>query len=61
MPLSAAQQLNLADVQVTPWVMTIYTLPCIVGIVLTLYYRQPLLMTGNIFVLIFIVSRQGDA
>ena len=58
-PLSAAQQLNLADGQVTAWVMTIYTLPCAVGMVLTLYFRQPLLLTGNIFVLIFIVSLQG--
>jgi benzoate membrane transport protein len=58
-PLSAAQQLRLADGQVTAWVMTIYTLPCVLGMALTLYFRQPLLLTGNIFVLIFIVSLQG--
>jgi benzoate membrane transport protein len=58
-PLSAAGQLNLADGQVTAWVMTIYTVPCVLGIVLTLHFRQPLLLTGNIFVLIFIVSLQG--
>ncbi|WP_458114067.1 hypothetical protein [Arthrobacter sp. R1-13] len=39
--------------------MTIYTLPCLVGLVLCLRFRQPLLLTGNIFVLIFIVSLQG--
>ena len=58
-PLSAAEQLNLSDGQITAWVMTIYTLPCVLGMVLTLYFRQPLLLTGNIFVLIFIVSLQG--
>ena len=58
-PLSAAGQLSLADGQVTAWVMTIYTVPCVLGIVLTLHFRQPLLLTGNIFVLIFIVSLQG--
>ncbi|WP_426225872.1 benzoate/H(+) symporter BenE family transporter [Pseudarthrobacter sp. DSP2-3-2b1] len=58
-PLSAAEQLNLPDGQVTAWVMTIYTLPCAAGLVLTLYHRQPLFLTGNIFVLIFIASLQG--
>jgi benzoate membrane transport protein len=58
-PLSAAGQLKLADGQVTAWVMTIYTVPCILGMFLTLIYKQPLLLTGNIFVLIFIVSLQG--
>lgn len=58
-PLSGTEQLNLADGQVTAWIMTIYTFPCVLGIVLTLYFRQPLLLTGNIFVLIFIVSLQG--
>lgn len=58
-PLSAVEQLDLTGGQVTAWVMTIYTVPCAVGIVLALYYRQPLLLTGNIFVLIFIVSLQG--
>jgi predicted benzoate:H+ symporter BenE len=58
-PLSAAEQLNLADGHVTARVMAIYTLPCAVGMVLTLSFRQPLLLTGNIFVLIFIVSLQG--
>ena len=58
-PLSAAQQLNLAGGQLTAWVMAIYTFPCVLGMILSLHYRQPLLLTGNIFVLIFIVSLQG--
>ena len=58
-PLSAAQQLNLAGGQLTAWVMAIYTFPCVLGMVLSLSFRQPLLLTGNIFVLIFIVSLQG--
>jgi benzoate membrane transport protein len=58
-PLSAAQKLNLVDGQMTAWIMAVYTLPCLVGLVLTLRFRQPLLLTGNIFILIFIVSLQG--
>lgn len=58
-PLSAAGQLNLAAGQVTAWVISIYTIPCVLGVVLSLYFRLPLLLTGNIFVLIFIVSLQG--
>lgn len=58
-PLSGAQQLDLSRGQLTAWVMTIYTLPCLLGLVLCLRFRQPLLLTGNIFVLIFIVSLQG--
>ncbi len=58
-PLSAAGQLNLAGGQVTAWVISIYTIPCVLGVILSLYFRQPLLLTGNIFVLIFVVSLQG--
>lgn len=58
-PLSAAGQLNLAGGQMTAWVISIYTIPCLLGLLLSLYFRQPLLLTGNIFVLIFVVSLQG--
>lgn len=58
-PLSAAQQLGLPRPQLTAWIMAIYTLPCFLGLVLAYRFRQPLLLTGNIFVLIFIVSLQG--
>jgi benzoate membrane transport protein len=58
-PLSGAQQLDLSGGQLAAWVMTIYTLPCLLGLVLCLRFKQPLLLTGNIFVLIFIVSLQG--
>lgn len=58
-PLSAAQQLGLPRPQLTAWILAIYSLPCAAGFVLALHFRQPLLLTGNIFVLIFIVSLQG--
>lgn len=58
-PLSASGKLGLADGQMTAWLMSIYTLPSVVGIVMTLLLKQPLALTGNIFILIFIVSLQG--
>lgn len=58
-PLSASGKLGLADGQMTAWLMSIYTFPSVVGIVVTLLLKQPLALTGNIFVLIFIVSLQG--
>jgi benzoate membrane transport protein len=58
-PLSAAHQLGLPRAQLTAWIMAIYTLPGFVGLLLAYRFRQPLLLTGNIFVLIFIVSLQG--
>jgi benzoate membrane transport protein len=58
-PLAAAEQLALPRPQITAWIVAIYGLPSVLGLVLALRYRQPLLLTGNIFVLIFIVSLNG--
>ncbi|MCW2134430.1 benzoate/H(+) symporter BenE family transporter [Arthrobacter sp. VKM Ac-2550] len=58
-PLAAAEQLDLPRPQITAWIVAIYELPSVLGLVLALRYRQPLLLTGNIFVLIFIVSLNG--
>jgi benzoate membrane transport protein len=55
-PLAAAEQLALPRQQITAWIIAIYGLPSLLGLIFALHYRQPLLLTGNIFVLIFIVS-----
>jgi benzoate membrane transport protein len=55
-PLAAAQDLGLSSSQTTNWIMVVYGLSGIFSLILSLVYRQPLLMTGNLFALIFIAS-----
>lgn len=38
------------------WIALLYGWPTAIALVLTLRYRQPLLMTGNVFAIIFFVS-----
>ncbi|CAN5257289.1 benzoate/H(+) symporter BenE family transporter [soil metagenome] len=55
-PLAAAQEMRLSAAETTSWILVLYGLPGLLGLVLTIRYRQPLLLTGNVFVLIFIAS-----
>lgn len=57
-PLAIGSALELTDAQVSAWILGIYGLAGILTILLVVRYRQPLLVTGNVFVLIF-VSRLG--
>jgi benzoate membrane transport protein len=54
--LAAAQQMRLSEAETSSWILVVYGLPGLLGLVLVIRYRQPLLLTGNIFVLIFIAS-----
>jgi benzoate membrane transport protein len=56
LPLTAAEELALSPGQTTSWILAIYGLSGAVGLGLAIIYRQPMLMTGNIFALIFIIS-----
>src|SRR5215211_2939774 len=55
-PLAAAQEMRLSAAETTSWILALYGVSGLLGLVLTIIYRQPLLLTGNIFVLIFIAS-----
>lgn len=48
--------LGLTDGQASGWIAVLYGLPTLVALVMTIRYRQPLLITGNIFAIIFFVS-----
>jgi benzoate membrane transport protein len=48
--------LDLTDAQTSGWIAVLYGFPTVMAIVLTIRYRQPLLLTGNIFAIIFFVS-----
>jgi benzoate membrane transport protein len=48
--------LRLTDAQTSGWIAVLYGLPTLLALVMTLRHRQPLLLTGNIFAIIFFVS-----
>jgi benzoate membrane transport protein len=48
--------LGLTSSQTSGWIAVLYGFPTAIAIVLTVRYRQPLLITGNIFAIIFFVS-----
>jgi benzoate membrane transport protein len=43
-------------VQTNGWIVVLYGLPAIPSLLLTFRYRQPLLLTGNVFAVIFFAS-----
>lgn len=53
-PLAAAQSLGLSAGETSSWILALYGIPAALSLILTLRYRQPLLFTGNLFVIIFI-------
>jgi benzoate membrane transport protein len=48
--------LELTKDETSAWIAMLYGLPTLIALVLTLRYRMPLLVTGNIFAIIFFVS-----
>lgn len=59
-PLSTAADLGLTERETVGWIMALYGIPGLLTIVLVWRYRQPLLITGNIFLLIFVASLGTD-
>jgi len=58
-PLAAAQVLELSATETSNWILALYGLPGLLSLILAWHYRQPLLVTGNLFFIIFI-SGLGD-
>jgi benzoate membrane transport protein len=58
-PLAAAEGLGLTAAETSSWILALYGLPGLLSVVLALRYRQPLLLTGNIFFVIFIGGLGG--
>ena len=48
--------LDLTDAQTSGWIAVLYGLPTLIALVMTVRFHQPLLITGNIFAIIFFVS-----
>lgn len=53
-PLTAAQALGLSTAQTSGWILALYGVPGLLSLILAFVYRQPLLVTGNLFFIIFI-------
>jgi benzoate membrane transport protein len=58
-PLTTAQILGLSASETSSWILALYGLTGLLSLVLAVVYRQPLLVTGNLFFIIFI-SGLGD-
>lgn len=52
-PLAIGQSLHMTAAQTTSWIMAAYGLPSLLSLVLTILYRQPIILTANLFALIF--------
>jgi benzoate membrane transport protein len=59
-PLTAASQMDLTPAELSSWILALYGIPGAVSIILAWHYKQPLLFTGNVFVLIFFTSLEGQ-
>lgn len=55
-PLAAASQLGLSPREITGWILGLYGIPAVLALWLAMRYRQPLLVTGNVFIMIFVAS-----
>lgn len=55
-PLEAAAELGLSASETSSWIMILYGVPSLVSLVISFRYRQPLVVTGNVFILIFVAA-----
>lgn len=56
LPLSSAPLLDLSPAQISAWVFAHYGLVGLLSVIVTFIYKQPILFTGNLFILIFVFS-----
>lgn len=59
-PVSVATRINLSPEEFSSWIVALYGVPAIAGIILSYRYQQPLLFTGNVFIMIFFASVGDD-
>lgn len=53
---AGSQGLRLSGAQTRSWIVVIYGLPALPSVVFAFRYRQPMLLTGNVFAIIFFAS-----
>jgi benzoate membrane transport protein len=55
-PLAAGREMGLTTGELSSWILVIYGLPSVLGIILTYRYQQPIPLTGTIVAIIFVAS-----
>jgi len=53
---SGPRGLDLTDTETSGWIAVFYGLPTLIALAMSVRFRQPLLVTGNIFAIIFFAS-----
>lgn len=59
-PLTAAQALGMSEDQASSWILALYGLPSLISLLFSWYYKQPILFTGNIFMIVLIAQLADD-
>lgn len=59
-PVSVAARIGLSSEEFSSWVLALYGVPAVAGIIFSYRYQQPLLFTGNVFIMIFFASVGED-
>lgn len=59
-PLATAHSMELSASQTSSWILALYGVSSIFSLMLTFRYRQPIMLTGNIFVILFISQLGGQ-
>lgn len=59
-PLDAASELGLSDVETSAWILVVWGWPSVLSVLFTARYGEPLVLTGNIFILIFVFLLGGE-
>lgn len=60
-PLTTARALDLSTAETSSWILALYGVSGLLSLILAWRYRQPLLVTGNLFFIIFISGLGGQS
>ena len=58
--LEGASTVGLAPEETSTWIMVVYGLPSLLTMLFVYRFRQPLVLTGNVFILIFVLLLGGE-
>lgn len=59
-PLQASAELGLTPAQTSSWILIAWGFPSLILLVFVAIYRLPLAITGNVFILIFVMLLGGE-
>ncbi|KAA3641555.1 MAG: hypothetical protein DWP92_00990, partial [Armatimonadetes bacterium] len=60
LPLEASVELGLSPSQTSTWILIAWGFPSLIMLVFVAIYRLPLAITGNVFILIFVLLLGGE-